>query len=1069
MAKRIISLLLTCAMLLTGLVLTAGAAAPEKTVNGKSYAVVKTEQELAAALQQGKNVMLANDIELTTASFSKSSALGIKPGLILDGAGYTLTYSGARTAPLLVFNGGTEALKGTLIIRNIRFGSKDAPIEIKGPEGLFQNAKDLGNELVFENVNFYVKRTVVTANSGAIFAKLGTIAHFRDCILDVEMTNVTGGSLHGGWIGEILATGQVELDNCITTGTVKGPGGAAGFVAQNTAGDLEFNHCKNFAAVTAKDYAAGFVANMGTGAVSTYAADCINYGNITSTGSDYNAIAGGIFGRVSNRATISAWRLHVLYRCANYGTITAGASAGGIMGRNHDHDYNGRSFLTLSSCENFGAVKGTQYAGGIVGAISPTAYRAELTDCVNLGAVTSSGGYAGNFAGMLSGGGSINGATVSDAIVEGGWAVGIVKGAAGKSGAIAGLSSGTYQVGIGPYVGTNLAIAAPKYTNVTYCGTLGSLPTGVTKVDDPTALLADLSARLGREMIVADASDQTAQIVAAAPVVRGYQLGERTDGKLSIRVAAGLYAKDAYRSLRYEITVTDENGASTTKTYRVYELLTSLNATVNGKTTSVKAGDAAAKYLYTATVTDIPATGRVTVRITPMAVSADGSKTYTGTTKTLAVTNGKVTHESMTLNGVLLENFAILGKATNKQAEKTLATHLAKRMAELTGITPPILQEKSAHNCAYTINIGAVEAAGTLPAGRNISTLADGVSIVISGDNTAQLGEAVLHFIDLLEEKVKAGDNALYITSPISAPAATDVSIMSFNMGAADDSNIKAAEWDLLVEYLPDIFTAQEPWAGFLDDFCNIHAVRPTTKFQASASDDDVMNTNVNNKAFTGDDYYGIYWGMPRWVPGGPNENQGKASYSVIFYAKDRFTVNEAKSGTFMFSETPDVIGSKVSKSSMPRCATYATLVDVNTGKEFVVVNVHLDHVNGQIEQANILVDELIRRVGKDTPMLVTGDMNSQLNSAAIQHMMSNPTMPLHSFDYLSTETYWSDAAKFHVIDWIFTNTPEKLDVNYYRFCNDYNMFYKQWTGGTLQMYMPSDHPAIYAEFSFKD
>jgi hypothetical protein len=81
---------------------------------------------------------------------------------------------------------------------------------------------------------------------------------------------------------------------------------------------------------------------------------------------------------------------------------------------------------------------------------------------------------------------------------------------------------------------------------------------------------------------------------------------------------------------------------------------------VNGKTTSVKADEAAAKYLYTATVTDIPATGRVTVRITPMAVSADGSKTYTGTTKTLAVTNGKVTHESMTLNGVLLENFAII-------------------------------------------------------------------------------------------------------------------------------------------------------------------------------------------------------------------------------------------------------------------------------------------------------------------------------------------------------------------------------------------------------------------------
>ena len=169
-----------------------------------------------------------------------------------------------------------------------------------------------------------------------------------------------------------------------------------------------------------------------------------------------------------------------------------------------------------------------------------------------------------------------------------------------------------------------------------------------------------------------------------------------------------------------------------------------------------------------------------------------------------------------------------------------------------------------------------------------------------------------------------------------------------------------------------------------------------------------------------------------------------------------------------MFSETPDVIGSKISKSSMPRCATYATLTDVNTGKEFVVVNVHLDHKNGQVEQATILVEELIKRVGKDTPMLITGDMNSKLDSPAIQHMLTNPTMPLYSFDYLSTETYWNDYTNFGLIDWVFTNTPEKVDVSYYRFCNDFNMFYGRWTSGKLQMYMPSDHPAIYCEFKFK-
>jgi len=1066
MKKRILSLLLTLAMLFTGFTVTATAATEPQVINGKVYTVVSTAAELAEALKAGRNVMLANDIDLTVTKFPQGRAFEITPNIIIDGNGYTLTYPRTRTNALFNFNPGPGNLTGTVNIRNISFGTKDAPIEVRGPKGLFSYTTDLSCELIFENVNFYVKRTAVTANSGAIFATLGTVAHFRECMLDVEMTNITGGALHGGWFGEITANGRVEMDNCTTVGTITAPGGAAGFVAQNTSGALEFYNCKNFATVTAPQNAAGFVANMGMGAISTYAADCINYGNISSTGTGYDAIAGGIFGRFSNRSTISNWRLHVVYRCSNYGNITAGATAGGIMGRTHDHDYNGRTYVTLSGCENFGAVKGTQYAGGIVGMVTPVIYAAELTDCVNLGSVLSNG-YAGNFAGLLSGGASINQAAVRDATVDGGWAAGVVKGASGKTGAIAGQTSGRYSIDIGPYAGQVVDIVAPKYSNVTYFGTLTTVPTGVTKVQNLNTLLADLGERLGTEVIAADSSDQNAKIVLANPVLRGIQLGEIADNKLSIRLVAGLYAKDAYRSFGFEVRITDETGRSTVKTCSDSNTVTEVKETVGGQESGVSADRVAAKYLYTAALTGISAVGRVTLQVTPVAVAKDGTKTYVGTTKTLAVVNGKVTQESMTLNGMLLENFVILYRSDNTMAEKTLANHLAQRIAELTGMNLPVLADNREHNRKYTINVGKVAGVNAVPAGRNISPLPDSVSIVMSGDTTAQLGESVAHFIDLLAEKVATCDNALSITSPVQVPAKTEISIMSFNMGAADDGNIKAAEWDLLVEYLPDIFTAQEPWAGFLDDFCNTYAVRPETPFKANADDDDVMDTDVNNKAFTGKDYYGIYWGMPRWEAGGLNEGYGKASYSVIFYAKDRFTVNEAKSGTFMFTDTPDVIGSKLPQSSMPRCATYATLTDVNTGKEFVVVNVHLDHVNGQVQQATVLIDELIKRVGKETPMLITGDMNSQLNSAAIQHLLNNTTMPLHSFDYLSTETYWSDNTKFFVIDWIFTNTPEKLDVSYYRFCNDFNMFYNRWTSG-LQMYMPSDHPAIYAEFKFR-
>ncbi len=1056
-------MLLILSMLVTGLTVTTSAAATQQKIDGVTYSVVTNEEDFITALQGGKNIMLGADIALSDKNFAQGRSFGIKPGIIIDGAGYTLSYDKVRTTALFNFNNGEKTSIGTITIRNISFGSKAAPITINGTDGLFKYTNDLGCEIVMENVNFYIVKNAVKANSGAIFAKVGTIVHFRDCVLDVEMTDVTAGSLHGGWIGEVVSPAQVEFENCTTVGTVTAPGGAAGFVGQNTTGLVRFTNCKNFTNVTAPLYVAGFVANMGAGADVTYATDCINYGCLTSTGNTYDSIAGGIYGRVSNRTTQNTWRVHVVYGCSNYGKITAGNTAGGIIGRNHDYDYDGRTFITIGSSVNFGTITGPSYAGGIIGAGSPMAFCVELSDCVNIGYVNSANGYAGNFAGVLSGGSSIGGAAVREGSVKGGIAAGVVSGK--TVGAIAGLDSGTYKIGAGTHVGKFVGVSTPKYENVTYYGDQTTVPTGVTKTANKSDMLTALSTRLDADVIEADAGNTTAAFVLAAPVLRGIQLGTVGTYKLSIRLVAGTYAKDAYKSYGYEITVTRADGTVITDSCNATALVSDVKETIDGKQTTISASDVAASYLYTAALKGVPANETVTVKIVPVAEGKDGTK-YTGTTKMLKFVNGRVTNETMALNGALLESFAIVYESTNKLAEKTLATHLSKKIAELTGAYVPVISETTKHQRTYEILIGKTDRTESVPTGRSIIALANSASIAITGDNTAQLGEAVQHFIDLLEEKVNASDNALNITAPIQAPVQNDISLMTFNMGAKDNNIIKQHEWDLLVEYLPDIWTAQEPWAGFLDDFCNTYAVRPDTKFQASTADDDVMATDVDNKAFTGNDYYGIYWGMPRWVPGGLN-NQGKASYSVVFYAKDRFTVNEAKSGTFWFSTTPDVVGSKIEGSSHPRCATYVTLTDVNTGKEFVVVNVHLDHVAKQIEQCNVLLDQLAKRVGADTPMMITGDMNSNFASSTIQHMINNTEMPLTSLDFVAEEAYCGDGPFGGVIDWLFTNVPEKVDVTLYKYCKDFNMFNNLWNS-TVSMGMPSDHPAVYAEFRIK-
>jgi len=1071
MAKRILAVSLVVAMLLTSLIIPTAAAVSTKTVDGVEYTVVSNEADFLANISLGKNIMLGADITLTAAKASKT--MNVVPGAIIDGAGHTLFYSGERSSALINFNPGTKLApdartSGTCIVRNINFGSAESPIILKDKTGLFSVSTSLGNELIVENVNFYVYKKGVTDNSGAIFAKASSNMTFRNCQLDVEMTDIKGGTLHGGWFGEVVTPAQVELHNCLTTGTIVAPAGAAGFAAQVTTGNLQFYNCKNFASVTAPMYAAGFVANIGLGGELLTITDCVNYGTITSTGKAYDSIAAGFLARMSNRAAPATSRLHALYRCTNYGTIVSGMTAGGVVGRTHDSDFETKTYLTAIGCVNVGNVTGAEWAGGIVGVSSPMSYAVEMDNSVNIGVITATTGYAGNIAGILAAGSYPSAPAEGHIIsVKNSYGAGMVVAPNGQSGAIAGKTTGTYKIGAGSYAGRACSIKPFDATGSYYCGTLTELPAGVTKIETAniSQLTAALTGRLGTEVMAADAGDTTAYVVLAAPVLRGVQLSPVKDNQFALRLVAGTYASSSYGSYGFEVVVTAEDGTSTTNTYNATVMGTSVKEKVGGAIKTIEASSIAAKYLYGEMVPTLPANGEVTVKVTPVATSKDGSKTYTGTAKILTVVNGKVTNETMSINGALLDNFAIVWAKTNTMAEKTLAKHLHQQIAELTGYDLPVTAEGGTHQRAYEIRIGTFKNT-TPPAGRIIAPVANSSSITITGDTTAQLGEAVTYFIELLKGKVDASDNVLTVSSPIVAPVDTKISVMSFNMGAKDNTVIKRHEWDLLVEYLPDIFTAQEPWAGFLDDFCNQYAVRPDSSFKASTTDDDVMDTDVDNKAFTGKDYYGIYWGMPRWVPGGLN-NQGKASYSAIFYAKDRFTVNEAKSGTFWFSATPDVVGSKIDGSSHPRCATYATLTDVNTGEEFVVVNVHYDHVARMKEQAEVLISELIARVGRDTTMIITGDMNSKLDSAAIQYMINNETMPLTSVDLMASESYRNDAVAFGIIDWIFSNTPDRLEVNNYRFCKDFNMFNNLWNS-SLAMGMPSDHPAVYTEFTIK-
>lgn len=111
-------------------------------------------------------------------------------------------------------------------------------------------------------------------------------------------------------------------------------------------------------------------------------------------------------------------------------------------------------------------------------------------------------------------------------------------------------------------------------------------------------------------------------------------------------------------------------------------------------------------------------------------------------------------------------------------------------------------------------------------------------------------------------------------------------------------------------------------------------------------------------------------------------EGGEKGEYMAIFYRRDRFELLETHD--FWLSETPEVVGSKSWNTSLPRMVTWARLRDKVTGKAFVFVNTHFDHMS---EDARTQSAKLIRARLADLkpvgPILLVGDFNAVAKASA--------------------------------------------------------------------------------------
>ena len=126
------------------------------------------------------------------------------------------------------------------------------------------------------------------------------------------------------------------------------------------------------------------------------------------------------------------------------------------------------------------------------------------------------------------------------------------------------------------------------------------------------------------------------------------------------------------------------------------------------------------------------------------------------------------------------------------------------------------------------------------------------------------------------------------------------------------------------------------------------------------------------------------------WTGAGRDDGHEAGEYAAILYRKDRFRMENG--GTFWFSDTPDVPGSRHWGNTVTRICTWAEFTDIAAGDRLFVYNVHLDHESQASREKSVrmLIDSLRNRASTATA-IVTGDFNAGESNPAIRTLVELP------------------------------------------------------------------------------
>lgn len=130
----------------------------------------------------------------------------------------------------------------------------------------------------------------------------------------------------------------------------------------------------------------------------------------------------------------------------------------------------------------------------------------------------------------------------------------------------------------------------------------------------------------------------------------------------------------------------------------------------------------------------------------------------------------------------------------------------------------------------------------------------------------------------------------------------------------------------------------------------------------------------------------------PRFQAYGLGRNDGvEGERMTVIYNKEVLELED--NGTWWLSETPD-IPSTGWDAKHPRTATWVLMKDLRCGKEFYLVNTHLDHRGVEARKNGLaLVMKLIKDMNPDIPLVLMGDFNVEPGDPClddVERLMNN-------------------------------------------------------------------------------